>query len=95
MENTECARGATQSVLGREQRCVKGRSAGDARVRSRVWAQRMEGLKREAKEIGLHFIGSEELLGFGSRGVTPSELSFRKINLAAKCCKTSLEQEGV
>lgn len=60
-----------------------------------VWGQITEGLKQEAKEIGLHLIGSEELLGFVSKGVTGSELNFRKINLAAKCCKTSLEQEGV
>lgn len=38
----------------------------------------MEGLKQEVKEIELHLIGSEELLGFVSKGVTGSELNFRK-----------------
>ena len=53
--NTGCITGTSGSVLWLEQRVYKGLE---------VQGQITKGLKQEAEETGLCFIGSEELLGF-------------------------------
>ena len=68
-ENTDSVRGTSGNIFWLEPRVYNGEEVQD-KVGLEVWGQIMEALKQEAKEIGLHFISSEELLGFLSRGVT-------------------------